>query len=471
MPAEVATPPQLTSTTAPNKYFSSRQALAEHYKSDWHRYNLKRREANLAPVTEEEFQSRLHAALELRKKRLGNNKKNVHGKGDGHLKDKSKSKQVKQLKQETQKKKSLEDVDTHEDDKMIQDENSDDDLDAPIIDPLCSLFDNQKCTSIQKNFEYMNSKFGFFIPDIEFLDDMEGFIGYAAEKIHLGHICLYCQKGFKSGKDVQKHMIAKGHCKLRYEEGIDLDEWEVFYDFSEDNAQFLEQKQRERQNRKSKNKYENQSEIGVKDNSDDHDHDDNHDDSDDEWEDMSDRDEDDDTYTYENDEMDGYQDAISNHGFGVTALGELILPSGKVIGHRTLAKYYNQKFAPEQTSVRKTAVQAVLEDTYGFGACSDNRLTCTATTLSTNTGSISGRMLQQISKGGSGGSGKGILVANKGGGFSAISMYRYRAAVRKSQKGEAKWYRHQGKVRNNGNKFDKKGNRMMTGVSVAHAKR
>ena len=65
----MSTVPQLTSTTAPGKIFSSRSELAEHYKSDWHKYNLKRREAGMNMLTFDEFSARLEAAMTLRKER------------------------------------------------------------------------------------------------------------------------------------------------------------------------------------------------------------------------------------------------------------------------------------------------------------------------------------------------------------------------------------------------------------------
>lgn len=34
--------------------------------------------------------------------------------------------------------------------------------------------------------------FRFFIPDVEYLKDPEGLVGYVEEKVKLGHICLYC---------------------------------------------------------------------------------------------------------------------------------------------------------------------------------------------------------------------------------------------------------------------------------------
>lgn len=39
--------------------FANADLHRDHYKSDWHRYNLKRRVAELPPVTAEEFQSRV----------------------------------------------------------------------------------------------------------------------------------------------------------------------------------------------------------------------------------------------------------------------------------------------------------------------------------------------------------------------------------------------------------------------------
>lgn len=39
-------------------YFTDKEALAEHYKSDFHRYNLKRKVAGLPPVTREWFEAR-----------------------------------------------------------------------------------------------------------------------------------------------------------------------------------------------------------------------------------------------------------------------------------------------------------------------------------------------------------------------------------------------------------------------------
>jgi pre-60S factor REI1 len=41
--------------------FPSAEDQREHYRSDWHKYNLKRKVANMPPVTAENFQERLVA--------------------------------------------------------------------------------------------------------------------------------------------------------------------------------------------------------------------------------------------------------------------------------------------------------------------------------------------------------------------------------------------------------------------------
>ena len=59
MAAETAeAQPQGFYSTTSGTYFSDKDSLAEHYKSDFHKYNLKRKVAGLPPVTKEWFDSR-----------------------------------------------------------------------------------------------------------------------------------------------------------------------------------------------------------------------------------------------------------------------------------------------------------------------------------------------------------------------------------------------------------------------------
>ena len=208
----------------------------------------------------------------------------------------------------------------------------------PDINPKQSLFDKHTFPSVQDNLRYMQQEYGFFLPDQEYLVDMEGLIGYCHEKVKLGHYCLYCQRMFSTWQGCQKHMISTRHTKLQYQAGVDLEEFEPFYDFAEANEDFLGTKQ-EMASGKEEQEAMN-------------------DDADDGWEDVSDDEEaamnvdneEDDEEMMEDDEgmYAGYQDEISKYGFDVTPLGELVFPDGRIVGHRGLARYYKQRLNPNQ---------------------------------------------------------------------------------------------------------------------------
>ena len=135
----------LTSTTAPGKTFSSRAELAEHYKSDWHKYNLKRREAGLPLLKEADFQARWEAALALKREKEAKAES-----GKDHIKN-SKKKTKKDLKKSKGPSNNNKEI-------AASQEN-------PVIEPKQSLFDSNMSESLQENVTYMQKKFGFFIPD------------------------------------------------------------------------------------------------------------------------------------------------------------------------------------------------------------------------------------------------------------------------------------------------------------------
>jgi pre-60S factor REI1 len=150
----------LTSTTAPGKTFSSRAELAEHYKSDWHKYNLKRREAGLPLLEEADFQARWEAALALRKEKEAKAKT-----GTDHLKHK----RAASNKNTTNNTTSMdEDASTTTEitaAKKLLPQKLMESQENPTVDPKQSLFDNHESDTLEGNVKYMSLKFGFFIPD------------------------------------------------------------------------------------------------------------------------------------------------------------------------------------------------------------------------------------------------------------------------------------------------------------------
>jgi pre-60S factor REI1 len=325
-------------------------------------------------------------------------------------------------------------------------------------------------SSIEDNIKFMYEKYGFFIPDKEFLVDSEGLIGYCAEKVKLGHICLYCQHIFTTWQGCQKHMVDTRHTKLRYEVGVDLDEFDVFYDFTEDDKEFLDVGLGNHKRRKKKTDI---CEVGQSLDAMVIDEDDGEDDE--EWEDIDSDDE------MEEDVKDGlyaaYEDELARHGFDITPLGELIFPSGKIVGHRGLAKYYRQRFAPEDSRPSVTAAKKASGEHLFNGRVYDIHSQNGHQKKNDSNTSIISLAKAGLSMGAARGrSGKGILVSTSGAlngasSFTALSLYRYKAALKKSRREEFKARRLVERTSQPMNKMDKKGNRMITGVSVAHAPR
>jgi len=262
---------------------------------------------------------------------------------------------------------------------------------------------------------------------MEHLSDVKGLLGYCHEKVKLGHVCLYCQKIFPDWRGCQQHMIDTRHCKLKYEEGIDMHEYEPFYDYEEANREFLEHF-----NGPSSMENEDDDQELMDD------------DDDDNWEDVEDEDDDISMEDY-------YQNQVLKRGFDVTELGELIFPDGRIVGHRSLAKYYKQHYSANHTD--SPAVSAYMR----------------SLNMKPNQHLKGHGILVPSQKAASNGA---IVTIERGlANYTALSVYRYKAVIKKQRRQDSSGFRKYQKYYNRHNRFDKKGNRIMNGVSVAHAKR
>jgi len=293
--------------------FDDNEAQRAHYKQDWHKYNLKRKIAGLPTITELEF-------IELNRNEKPKNifscdicNKTFHN--ENTLKDHEFSKKHIDNVANYEKNKlnknyiSTDDEsgdDLSDDDKQYNDNASKEPkinwkkrfaeaktdeefnkiLDEKIktskkIEENECLFCNFKGQSFEEKMKHMIDEHTFYVPDIEYVSDLKGLMKYLADKISIGNTCIYCHKMFHSLEAIRKHMFDKGHTKISYEEGPDL-EIAAFYDFSS----------------LSDSSNENQ----------------------------------------ENEEIENNSKALT-----ITSEGtELILPSGAHIGHRDYKRYYNQ---------------------------------------------------------------------------------------------------------------------------------
>ena len=114
--------------------------------------------------------------------------------------------------------------DTHKEDQSAKNEES--------FSPLQCLFCNVESASMDSNLTHMSHAHSFFIPDAEYLIDMESLLSYLFAVVSVFHECLFCGSSKTTKFGVQDHMRGKGHCKADFE--ADEHGLKQFYDFSGD---------------------------------------------------------------------------------------------------------------------------------------------------------------------------------------------------------------------------------------------
>mmetsp|Transcript_131 Transcript_131/g.173 ORF Transcript_131/g.173 Transcript_131/m.173 type:complete len:304 (+) Transcript_131:303-1214(+) len=180
-------------------------------------------------------------------------------------------------------------------------------VDIPVTTCLfCHTKQKANFEDIETNIKHMFLKHGLYIPERKYLVDLEGLIRYLGEKIGLGNICLCCSYQGKNIEAVREHMLIKRHMRLPYETEDEKLEVSEFYDFSSTYDDNID------------NKSANEED----------------------WEDISENEDEEDGESDE--ELSPADNALYPNGH------ELVLPSGVVVGHRSLARYYRQNLAPER---------------------------------------------------------------------------------------------------------------------------
>ena len=107
------------------------------------------------------------------------------------------------------------------------------DTDAPAeVSVKRCLFCNFESSSVELNTAHMERIHGMFIPERNYLVNIEGLIGALFEKIHHFHECLYCGKLKPTIFGLQTHMRDKGHCKIPFDTEDEQLEIGEFYDFT-----------------------------------------------------------------------------------------------------------------------------------------------------------------------------------------------------------------------------------------------
>lgn len=178
------------------------------------------------------------------------------------------------------------------------------------------LFCPHESSSMELSLSHMSTIHGFFIPDLEYLVDLNGLILYLCEKVGMYYTCLYCNekgKAFHSVESAQQHMVDKCHCKLFFEEDSAL-EYAEYYNYTKSYPDQGEADQGEAEQREG------------------------------------------------NSEDESTSLAIPDSSMEITDELELVLPSGSKIGHRALRVYYKQHLPSQEQ--RKAALISRLMSQY-----------------------------------------------------------------------------------------------------------
>ncbi|EEA28375.1 pre-60S factor rei1 [Talaromyces marneffei ATCC 18224] len=357
--------------------FRTSDAQREHMRRDWHLYNVKRRVASLPPVPQEVFTEKVltaratttaAAAKASFEKTCGACQKSFYSENSyqNHLQS-SKHK----LREKTLKKKGLADdtssvmgstfslgdpinksvagdnestvsnVTEKLKNTAIQEaDNEDEDMGEDGEDKV-EEYSSTKClfcledaTDVQANVDHMFKVHGMFVPEKDYLADIDGLISYLHAKVNENHECLLCHAIRTTAAGIRTHMRDKSHCMIAFETEEEQVEIGQFYDFRSTYS-----------------------------------------DDEDEDEDMTDdaggvpvTSSDADADGWETDDSSVDSDGAERKPYRASQPiyqtdYELHLPSGRSIGHRSLAKYYRQNLHSYSTpEERATARQLAIEN-------------------------------------------------------------------------------------------------------------
>jgi hypothetical protein len=87
--------------------------------------------------------------------------------------------------------------------------------------------------TVEANFLHMRAAHSFALPDAQFCVDPSGLVERLHEMVIEEGRCLFCPppRRFASARDAQAHMEAKAHCRMLYEDAGHFEAFEEFYDY------------------------------------------------------------------------------------------------------------------------------------------------------------------------------------------------------------------------------------------------
>ena len=213
------------------------EEMKEHYKSEFHKFNLNRVTMNLAPLSYEDYKrkkdffmkkmeekKKAEESLKLKSQNLfceicskkfnSSKKLEEHLNSKNHLKNKAKK--------DEEKKDEISEISTSSKNEIKEPKNKEPEK-TTLDDITCCLFCNFKSDNLKNNFYHMVQMHNLEIPFIFYIKNYEELIKILAKKIFVYHACFTCDtQRFETIRSLQRHMLSKGHTVINDK---DLDEF------------------------------------------------------------------------------------------------------------------------------------------------------------------------------------------------------------------------------------------------------
>mmetsp|Transcript_44254 Transcript_44254/g.71137 ORF Transcript_44254/g.71137 Transcript_44254/m.71137 type:complete len:416 (-) Transcript_44254:95-1342(-) len=174
------------------------------------------------------------------------------------------------------------------------------------------LFCNKSAATMEECLNHMLRSHSFYIPYAQYLVSVENLMMYLGQKVGIGHQCLYCNHLFKDTEAVRQHMRDVSHCKLSFEDEEDVDEYSSFFKVPDKSKASNEQDGDGGEEDGSPSQGETKASAAN---------------------------------TSAVVAIGGEKD-LEGMASELTDLGEIVMKDGRVIGHRSLVRYYKQNLKP-----------------------------------------------------------------------------------------------------------------------------
>lgn len=348
--------------------FKSSDLQRYHMKTDWHRYNLKRRIADLPPITSDEFAVKLQTSEREQSKNsvdefgfplLKPLPSNVHKHVPASFsRVKSETTDESDLSEEEKVvlKRTVSETDsvaselskltvesgetygeataseygftsdsnfeTETTDTDVTDDDNEDDGSVHFSTARITecIYCGKENKDVERNIKHMFQNHGLYIPERSYLIDLSGLLKYLHQLIVTDYNCLCCNFVGSSLESIRAHMDSKRHCRMPYETWQERDVFAPFYDFSTLEEE-TEKKEKASKNKKSI-KFDVQDDDGPS-----------------------------------GEEKPNIHSNYTRVEIDETGL-ELTLPTGARLGHRAGQRYYRQNLPTSESSESRATVTA-----------------------------------------------------------------------------------------------------------------